>query len=201
METWITSDTHFGHENILKYQHNRSHFSSIEEHDETLIANWNSLVKPNDNVWFLGDFAFNARDRTALDILGRLNGKLNFIIGNHDWNLVNKQTFTVQLNWLGYYHELKGFTQKGKGIVLSHFPFFSWNKMQFGAMHFFGHTHCQIPFLYHGLGMDIGVDGNNLYPYNLPELVENINKTVDSLGEDMAFFDSRGRNGKTSNSI
>ena len=193
MDTWITSDTHFGHKNILKYQHNRSHFSSIEEHDETLISNWNSLVKTKDQVWFIGDFAFNSKDSNVLDILGRLNGKLNFIIGNHDWNLINKQTFTVQLNWMGYYHELKGFTPKGKGIVLSHFPFFSWNKMQFGAYHMYGHTHGQIPFMYHGLGMDIGIDTNDLRPYHLPTLVQKLNTLVESLGEKESIFDARHR--------
>lgn len=193
METWICSDTHFGHENILKYQYNRSHFDSIEEHDETLINNWNFLVKPKDEVWFLGDFSFANKAHNAFDILGRLNGKVNFIIGNHDWDLVNRQEFTIQLNWLGHYHELNGFTPKNKGIVLSHYPFHSWNKMQFGAYHMYGHTHCQIPFMYHGLGMDIGVDGNNLEPYHLPTLIKKINTLVNSVGENEAYFDSRHR--------
>lgn len=193
METFITSDLHLGHDNILKYQSNRSNLSSIQEHDETIIDNWNHLIKPKDEVWFLGDFSFNTSLSHALDTIGRLNGKINFIIGNHDWDLVNRGQFTIQLNWLGYYHELQGFTKKGLGIVLSHYPIHSWNKMQFGALHMYGHTHCQIPFLYHGLGMDIGIDGNDLRPYHLPTLISKINSMVDTLGEENVFYDSRHR--------
>ena len=54
METWLISDTHFGHENILKFRTKEGNllrdFSSIGEHDEQLIRNWNALVKPDDKI-------------------------------------------------------------------------------------------------------------------------------------------------------
>ena len=53
--TFFTSDTHFGHENIIKYC-NRP-FTSTEEMDKALISNWNKVVKPEDTVFHLGDFA------------------------------------------------------------------------------------------------------------------------------------------------
>ena len=59
--TWFTSDTHWGHAGILKESmHCRRDlvFSSVEEMDETMIANWNSVVGPKDEVWHLGDFAY-----------------------------------------------------------------------------------------------------------------------------------------------
>ncbi len=54
---WFVSDTHFGHGNVLKYC-NRP-FSSTLEHDQQLIANWNSVVKENDTVYHLGDFGLS----------------------------------------------------------------------------------------------------------------------------------------------
>ena len=53
---FFTSDTHFGHENILKFC-NRP-FSSIEDHDLALINNWNSVIGNDDTVFHLGDFCF-----------------------------------------------------------------------------------------------------------------------------------------------
>ena len=39
---WFTSDTHWGHANILKYD-NRP-FATIDEHDEELVRRWNAVV-------------------------------------------------------------------------------------------------------------------------------------------------------------
>ena len=50
------SDPHLSHKNVLKYSHRP--FSSIEEHDETIIENWNEVIRPNDIVIIDGDFSF-----------------------------------------------------------------------------------------------------------------------------------------------
>ena len=57
MDIWFTSDSHFGHRNIITYSSRP--FSSVEEMDETLIQNWNSVVKPNDLIFNLGDVFFS----------------------------------------------------------------------------------------------------------------------------------------------
>jgi calcineurin-like phosphoesterase family protein len=82
-KTFITADTHFGHEGILGFC-NRP-FKNVEKMNEVLIRNWNGRVKPKDTVIFLGDFAY----RTAKHIghyLDQLNGEKIFIRGNHDKN-------------------------------------------------------------------------------------------------------------------
>lgn len=80
-DIWITSDTHFGHANIIQYC-NRP-FKDIEEMDETIIQNWNSVVKPGDKVYHLGDVYFGDGER-FLSNFARLNGKKRLVIGNHD---------------------------------------------------------------------------------------------------------------------
>ena len=78
---FFTSDTHFGHENIITFC-NRP-FESIEEHDRVLIQNWNSVVTPDDTVFHLGDFCFG-NGYKWYEILGQLNGHIYLIRGNHD---------------------------------------------------------------------------------------------------------------------
>lgn len=89
MRTFITSDLHFNHKNILKFQPNRKealNCETIEEMNENLIKHWNTNVSDEDTIYHLGDFAFNK----AKDILTRLNGTKIFILGNHD----NKNSLT-----------------------------------------------------------------------------------------------------------
>src|SRR4051812_42588376 len=78
---WFTSDTHYHHKNIIKYS-NRP-FANVQEMNEAIINNFNSVVKPGDLVYHLGDFGFCTIDQ-ADQILSRLNGRKYFIWGNHD---------------------------------------------------------------------------------------------------------------------
>ena len=57
---WFTSDTHFSHCNIIKYC-NRP-FKDVDEMNKILIQNWNNVVRPDDIVWHLGDFALGDKN-------------------------------------------------------------------------------------------------------------------------------------------
>lgn len=78
---WLISDTHFGHDNIIKYC-NRP-FKDHAEMDEKLIDNWNSVVKPGDKVYHLGDVFFGDREYFQ-KLWAKLNGSKRLIVGNHD---------------------------------------------------------------------------------------------------------------------
>lgn len=78
---WFTSDTHFGHERIIELC-NRP-FATVEEMNEALIDNWNRVVEPTDLVYHLGD-AVMGTFAENVQILGRLNGTIILIPGNHD---------------------------------------------------------------------------------------------------------------------
>lgn len=79
---YIISDTHFHHKKVIEFEKEHRPFDSIEEHDETLVQNWNSTVNPKDTVYHLGDVYFGGRDNHH--ILGKLNGVKHLIMGNHD---------------------------------------------------------------------------------------------------------------------
>lgn len=108
---YLVSDTHFNHKNIIEYCHRP--FRGIEEMNQALISNWNSVVSHEDKVYHLGDFAMahykegqkesykQAYIRTCKDLLAQLNGHKTIILGNHDaksntcrecgWEAVEKQ--------------------------------------------------------------------------------------------------------------
>ena len=75
---FFTSDTHFGHKNLLKIGKGRP-FDTIEEHDEALIENWNKVVKPNDLVYHLGDVAMATDANRLREIFKRLKGNIHLI--------------------------------------------------------------------------------------------------------------------------
>ena len=84
---WFTSDSHFYHANIIKYC-NRP-FASVEEMNEKLIENWNSVVGKDDLVWCLGDFCLGPDQKKHIpELVSKLNGRINLVLGNHDHNLV-----------------------------------------------------------------------------------------------------------------
>jgi calcineurin-like phosphoesterase family protein len=86
---YFISDTHFSHSNIIKYC-NRP-FSNVEEMNKKIIANWNSKVKSEDTVFFLGDWGFTksteAPEGKKFDLIRPLlNGNIIFVDGSHDKN-------------------------------------------------------------------------------------------------------------------
>lgn len=89
MNTWITSDTHFGHENIIKYC-NRP-YPNVGAMNEDLVRRWNNRVAPGDLVYHLGDVGYMkgsqkvlTEDNAMNQLIRRLNGKKILILGNHD---------------------------------------------------------------------------------------------------------------------
>ena len=56
MTVYFTADSHFGHANVIK--HCNRPFTTLEEMNEALIANWNARVHKNDHVYIAGDLAW-----------------------------------------------------------------------------------------------------------------------------------------------
>lgn len=164
--TWFVSDTHFGHKNIIKYS-NRP-FNSVEEMDALMIQNWNKLVKPNDTVYHLGDFAFG-KFEFVRDVIRELNGKKHLILGNHD-KIIREYTSILAgaMSLLEGVCEYREVNVPGTLIVLAHYGHRVWNKSHRGSIHLYGHSHGTLPPL--GKSVDVGVDAPfviNRYPSGL----------------------------------
>lgn len=84
MSTFVTSDTHFNHVNMVeKFCQESRQFDTVEEMNEAIVKNWNSVVSPDDTVYHLGD-CFMGPLETVAEYGSRLNGKIHVIPGNHD---------------------------------------------------------------------------------------------------------------------
>lgn len=149
MKTFVTSDTHFGHENIIRYC-NRP-FGSTSQMNEAMIERWNARVGVEDSIYFLGDFAMGrgVDEVFVRTIINQLNGFKIMILGNHDqpskWgsglasivcdndirnvNIVSDQICTVKID--------------GKQFVMCHYPLADWDNKHHGTIHLHGHVHTQ----------------------------------------------------------
>ena len=164
-EIWFTADTHFGHANIIRYCGRP--FETKEEHDAVLIQNWNSVVRPNDTVYHLGDFGYG--DPIALKkIAARLSGRIHFIKGNHD----KPSTIDIIGGRFSTVNDVHVITpkinDKKQTIFLSHYAHRSWYKSNHGSWHLWGHSHGNMES--YGLSFDCGVDCWNFTPISLKQV-------------------------------
>ena len=133
---FFISDLHFGHVNALAFD-NRP-FATIEKHDEYIINGWNSTAGIDDDVYLLGDISWYGSVKT-LEIFNQLNGNIHLIKGNHDLKLLKNPELRTRFMEIVDYKELE--LEKGKKIVLSHYPIPCYNKHHHGWIHLYGHVH------------------------------------------------------------
>ena len=136
---YYISDTHFGHENIIKHdaKGGARAFSSIKEHDDLIINNWNKVVTNQDEIYILGDFSWLYARETE-EIIKKLNGSKFLIKGNHDrWckDGACKRLFQ------GIY-DYKMIQDGDKNVVLSHYPILFYQNQHRNSIHLYGHVHC-----------------------------------------------------------
>ena len=168
---FFTSDTHFGHRNIIKYC--QRPFSCIEEMDDALIANWNRVVGKDDIIFHLGDFAMGGSAEWSR-LLQKLNGKIYLILGNHDLKTIGAG-----------FSRLEGVAMqmlinvKGQIIYLNHYPFLCYGGAYRNTWQLYGHVHTchanrglDVPRLKMLMPMqyDVGVDNNNYSPVSFEQV-------------------------------
>jgi len=179
---WITSDTHYHHTNICrgvtrwrtldgKIPINQTrNFQDLDEMDSVIVNNINSKVGPNDTLIHLGDVAFGGFEKIG-EFLNRLVCKnIHLVLGNHDHHIRNNRE-NIQERFLSVsdYLQVRIYDQD---FVLSHYPFASWNGLNKGVIHLYGHIHSGYKNKFgNGKKMDVGMDGNDMRPYKLSEIV------------------------------
>ena len=139
---WFTSDTHWGHKNIIK--HTERPFGSVRQMDEALVKNWNRVVKKGDIVYHLGDVGHKCSPAYLKKILDQLNGRIYLIHGNHDRVAMSTQCKGrfESITPLKEAFITDSSSRKGRRvIVLCHYAMRVWNMRHWGSWHLYGHSH------------------------------------------------------------
>lgn len=118
---YLISDLHLDHGNIIRYC--QRPYRDVRHMNSDLIKKWNSVVKNEDKVYYLGDFALSRHPNRWKR---KFNGRKVFICGNHDRGL----TGTKEFERVDY---------KGHKFWLTHYP----NQMpkDWDGWLIHGHTH------------------------------------------------------------
>lgn len=170
---FFTSDTHFNHSNIINLC--RRPFSSVDEMNGTLIKNWNSVVKPDDIVFLLGDFALG--DSTVWNsLLDKLQGHIYLICGNHDRKILDSSNISKRFEAVA---DQMMIDVDGQKILLNHYPFLTYSTSRQTVWQLFGHVHSnpytssddssKLQYLW-PIQYDVGVDNNNYSPISFNQL-------------------------------
>ena len=175
---YYTADLHLGHENVIKFS-NRP-FSSIDEMDKALIANWRAVVQPNDDIYVLGDLIYRSQNPEAY--LKQLTGKMHLIRGNHDTYLNDNplERYFESIN------DMLTISDDGRRVFLCHYQLAEWPGYYRDTIHLFGHIHnnrndaCEIMEML-PKNYNVGVDCIGFTPLTLTHIIN--------------FYGERNRNG------
>ena len=155
MRTFFTSDSHFGHDNIIRHCKRpcREHpFQDGAQMDRALIDAWNSVVSPRDVVYHLGDFSLRPAE-TVNGLLKKLHGIKHLIVGNHD--RVDEISGCRLQGWASM-REMAKISVDGQSVFLCHYPMREWPGMWQGTVHLYGHVHGNLQPL--PGSMEVGAD-------------------------------------------
>lgn len=176
-ETYFISDTHFGNEYTMKKC--RRPYKRVKDMDDAMMSSWNNIVRDDDDVYILGDFASDWYTKEEIfSILSQLKGRKHLIIGNHDKHWVEQCTEEELLKYFCTLPQEEAVIKlKGERIELCHYP-----KFKFSGVMVHGHIH---NFKNKKSGwttikgnssiLNAGVDINGFRPVTLWELRDNNN--------------------------
>ncbi len=196
-KVWIISDTHFGHKNICRgvtgwrlpdgsipIDQTRD-FNTIEQMNEVIVNNINSVVGQDDVLIHLGDWSFGGFENIKVFRDRIVCKEIHLILGNHDEHIEkNRDNIQELFSSVNHYTRL---TYKFKTFVLCHFPIASWDGLNKGHIHLHGHVHLPTNLRFgKGKKMDVGIDGNPMFGvYDMDDIIKMMDKR--EIVSDMLF--------------
>jgi calcineurin-like phosphoesterase family protein len=179
MSVWITSDPHWGHRLVAALRG----FDNPDDHDAALLATFQATVKPDDQVWWLGDLAMG-NPAKALAHTASIPGHHHLIVGNHDrCSPTFRDSHKHQRAYFDVFKSVQAFARRRIGttnVLLSHYPYVTddgqadhgevryeqYRLPDQGQWLLHGHTHNANQRL-HGKQIHVGLDAWEMKPVNL----------------------------------
>jgi calcineurin-like phosphoesterase family protein len=179
---FITSDCHFSHKNLCRGVtgwrttdgkvpvSSTRDFPTLDLMNDMIVNNINSKVGQDDTLIMLGDIAFGGFENITIFLDRLICKNIHLVLGNHDHHISNNRG-GIQDMFLSVQNYLEA-NINGENFVLSHYPFASWNGLNKGVIHLHGHVHLSPQNKWgNGKRLDVGMDGNDMRPYKLSEIV------------------------------
>ena len=136
--TWIWSDLHLHHRNIIRYC--ARPYDSVEQMNQALYAAWERLVQPDDVVICGGDVALSgSMNSKRLARVLALPGRKLVVMGNHDLKRPGR------LNPTGFVEtSMTMLIEHGTPLLLTHIPL---DEVPAGCVHghVYVHVHNNVP--------------------------------------------------------
>jgi calcineurin-like phosphoesterase family protein len=169
MKTWVTSDLHFGHTNIMKFcPESRARFKNdLAYMNEAMVQEWNELIAPEDLVYILGDVAFMSGSEAGRTV-ARLNGTKILIEGNHDRKTLNDATFRKCFKEV---HQYLRIVYNGTVVCMFHYPIAEWDQMHRGSVHLHGHLHGNTSGMEKYRCRDMGMDATGVIAISMEDAI------------------------------
>ena len=175
---WFSSDWHFGHTNIAgpkvsQWKSGYRNFESVHEMNKCLTETINKYVKPEDTLFFLGDFCFGGHKNTPAYRHSIQCQTIHLCKGNHDHHIDQYSGLFASVQ------DVKDLNYTPHTIFMSHYAHRVWQGSHKGWIHLYGHSHDSIPD--HGKSMDVGVDVayrmfGEYRPFSIDEIFQIMNK-------------------------
>ena len=128
-KTWVISDTHFGHHNIIRF------CDRPTNHEEIMVKYWNEVVPDDGVVLHLGDLFYGRQSRVEFARKAKfLHGTKLMLKGNHD---KQKDSFYADCGFTII--EPFEMVIDGRRVSFSHYP--ADINPAMNSLHVHGHIH------------------------------------------------------------
>ena len=159
---FVISDTHFDHANILTFKRPDGSpvrdFHYVQEMNEHMIERWNSVVRPQDKVYHLGDVTM--AKQLPNGIMERLAGHKRLVRGNHDMGTTRE--------YLRYFEEVYA-CRVLDHMIFTHIPIHPESLGRFSA-NVHGHVHALPKHHFGPRYLNVSVEAIDYTPISLEDI-------------------------------